>query len=320
MALSAVSCIQRGVTNLRANWELVLISWLQGFLTAFLALVGFAAPLGAMGFASFDWASASQVEWGEFLSQAAQLMNRGADSLLLLGVSLLVSCAIWLAAFLVYCFFQGGILGVLMSGDRQAPEGRLRGRQWFRTFSGQNLRGWGGRYLWRYFWLLNLMAAIGMLWVVMVVMVIGLTVLGGERWGATAAFGIGCGSSIPLAFGLILLLLWTNLAQIDLAREDSSVGKALRRSLNLVGRRLGAVTLVFLVALVLTIVLGGGISILSLVAGLLLPATGFGGWAGTVVQLGFSGIEMIAGSVVAVGFFASLVSLVRSEAAQEHPG
>jgi len=110
------------------------------------------------------------------------------------------------------------------------------------------------------------------------------------------------------------------LAQIDLAREDSSVGKALRRSLNLVGRRLGAVTLVFLVALVLTIVLGGGISILSLVAGLLLPATGFGGWAGTVVQLGFSGIEMIAGSVVAVGFFASLVSLVRSEAAQEHPG
>ena len=121
MALSAVSCIQRGITNLRANWELVFVSWLQGFLTAVLVLVGFAPPLGALGLASFDWAGATQVEWTEFLSQAGQLMNRGADSWLLLGASLLVSFAIWLAAFLVYCFCQGGILGVLMPGDRQAP-------------------------------------------------------------------------------------------------------------------------------------------------------------------------------------------------------
>jgi len=320
MALSAVSCIQRGVTNLRANWEVVFVSWFQGFLTAGLILVGFAPPLGVLGFSSFGRLATSEVEWTELLAEAGQLMNRGAEAWMLLGASLLVSFAIWLAAFLVYCFFQGGILGVLMTGDRQAPTGRSRGWQWFRTFSGRDLRGWGGRYLWRYFWLLNVMAAIGMLWVLIAAVVLGLTVLGGEQWGATAAFGIGCGSSIPLAFGLILVVLWTNLAQIDLAREDSSVGKALRRSLNLVGRRLGAVTLIFLVALVLAIVLGVGVSILSVAAGLFLPGTGAGSWAGTVLQLGLSGIEMIVGSVVAVGFSASLVSLVRSEATLEHPG
>jgi len=317
MALSAVSCLQRGVTNLRANWELVFVSWLQGLLTAGLILVGFAPPLGVLGFASFDWLATSEVEWTEFLAHAGELMNRGSDAWMLLGASLLVSSAIWLLAFLVYCFFQGGILGILMAGDRQAPDGRSRGWQWFRTFSGRDLRGWGGRFLWRYFWLLNLMAAIGMLWVLVVVVVFGLTVLGGEQWGAAAAFGIGCGSSIPLAFGAILLVLWTNLAQVDLAREDSRVGLALRRALNLVGRRLGAVTLIFLVALVLAIFLGVGVSILSVLAGLFLPETGVGAWAGTVVQLGLSGLEMIVGSVVAVGFSASLVSLVRSEAVLE---
>ena len=317
MALSAVSCLQRGVTNLRANWELVFVSWLQGLLTAGLILVGFAPPLGVLGFASFDWLATSEVEWTEFLAHAGELMNRGSDAWMLLGASLLVSSAIWLLAFLVYCFFQGGILGILMAGDRQAPDGRSRGWQWFRTFSGRDLRGWGGRFLWRYFWLLNLMAAIGMLWVLVVVVVFGLTVLGGEQWGGAAAFGIGCGSSIPLAFGAILLVLWTNLAQVDLAREDSRGGLALRRSLNLVGRRLGAVTLIFLVALVLAIFLGVGVSILSVLAGLFLPETGVGAWAGTVVQLGLSGLEMIVGSVVAVGFSASLVSLVRSEAVLE---
>ena len=320
MALSAVSCIQRGVTNLRANWELVFVSWLQGFLTAGLILVGCVPPLGVLGLASFDWLSASGVEWTEFLAQAGQLLNRGSDGWLLLGASLLVSCAIWLSAFLVYCFLQGGILGILMAGDRQAPDGRSHGWQWFRTFSGRDLRGWGGRYLWRYFWLLNSMAAIGMLWVLMVAVVIGLTVLGGEQWGAAAAFGIGCGGSIPLVFGLILVVLWANLAQVDLAREDSSVGLALRRSLNLVGRRLGAVVLVLLVAFLLAVVLGVGVSILSFVVAQFLPDTGFGGWAGTVVQLGLSGIEMIVGSVVALGFSAALVSLVRSEATQEQSG
>ena len=37
-------------------------------------------------------------------------------------------------AMLVHCYFQGGIYGVLMAGDRQAPAGKPRGSLWFRTF------------------------------------------------------------------------------------------------------------------------------------------------------------------------------------------
>ena len=83
---------------------------------------------------------------------------------------------------------------------------------------------------------------------------------------------------------------------------------------------MGAVTILFLVALVLAIVIGVGFSILSFASGLFLPETGSGHWAGMLVQLVLSGIEMILGSMVAIGLSASLVSLVRSEVALEHQG
>jgi hypothetical protein len=65
------------------------------------------------------------------------------------------------------------------------------------------------------------------------------------------------------------------------------------------------------------LVIGIGTSILSLASSLLLPEAGSSHGLGAVAQLGLSGLEMILGSLVAVGFSASLVSLVRSEAALE---
>jgi hypothetical protein len=317
MALSAVSCIQRGVTNLRANWELVIVSWLQGLLTSSLVIVGFVPPLAVLGLTNLDAWLRSGGDWQETLAQAGQLVNRGVDTWILLGAALVVSFAIWLMAFMVYCFFQGGILGVLMTGDRQAPEEIRHEKQWFRTFSGRDLRGWGGRYLWRYFWLLNLMAAFALLWLLLVGVAFGLTVLGAEQWGPAAAFGIGCGSSIPLVFGMVMIAMWASLAQADLAFEDSEVGTATRRSLSLLGRRLGAVSLIFLLAVVLGVLLGIGISSLSIASTLLLPDSGPGHWLGATVQLGLNVVELIVGSAVAIGFSASLVSLVRSEISRE---
>ena len=40
MKLSAFSCISRGLVNLRANWELIPVQLLQGFLVGLLILVG----------------------------------------------------------------------------------------------------------------------------------------------------------------------------------------------------------------------------------------------------------------------------------------
>ena len=317
MALSAVSCIQRGLTNLRANWELVIIASLQSLLTATLVVIGFAPPAAALGLGFMDLASSSEADWMELAAQVSELMSRGPESWLLLGASLLVSSAIWLMAFLVYCFFQGGVLGVLMTGDRQASAGTAPAWPWFRTYSGRDLRGWGGKYLWRYFWLLSLIAALSLVWLLLVMIVLGLTALGGEQWGTSAAFGIGCGGAIPIAFGLLLLVLWANLAQVDLAQEHSGVGTALRRSLSLLGRRLGAVVVIFLVALVLGVLIGVVISILSLLWDLLVPESGSGLWIGALVQFGFSAIEIIVGSVVTVGLSAAYVSLVRSEGSEE---
>ena len=43
MRLSAADCLRRGWTNLSANWELVVLQWLQSFVVVALLALG-AAP------------------------------------------------------------------------------------------------------------------------------------------------------------------------------------------------------------------------------------------------------------------------------------
>src|SRR5205823_6544581 len=73
--------------------------------------------------------------------------------------------------------------------------------------------------------------------------------VGGEVWGKPAVLGIALGGLLPLGFLFLVAGLWSHVAQADLAREGSGALAATRRGLTVLGRRLGAVTvLVFLVA------------------------------------------------------------------------
>src|SRR4051794_41353218 len=49
MRLSALDCLRRGWTNLSANWELVLLQWLEGALLAALLALGLFLPLLIVG-------------------------------------------------------------------------------------------------------------------------------------------------------------------------------------------------------------------------------------------------------------------------------
>ena len=234
MRLSAFGCLRRGWTNLSANWELVVIQWLESFLIALLLAAGLVLALASAGMNALALGGSTAHPIEQALRRLA-----GSPALPWAGVAL---AAVWLAALLLHCYFQAATYGVLAAADRQALPGPRRHRDFFRAFTLRDFLGWGGLYVWRYFGLLVLfwglllmMAMAGLLWLLF----LG---LGGATWGAPAAFGIGCGGALPLAFLALVLGLWLNVVQADLAREGAGLRAAARRGLDVLGRRLGAVS------------------------------------------------------------------------------
>lgn len=313
MPLSAVDCLHRGLFNLRANWELVLVQWLQVATTTVLSLVGLLPLLAVVGWASPE-ATAGSWEAARALDSWAELLSRGRQAWVLLVVSLVIASAIWLIAMVVFCYLQGGILGLLMAADRQAPPGRPSHWRGFRAFSLARLRGWAGRYVWRYFWLLQIFFLVALAWLLLPLAVAALTAWGQSRWGGPAAVGIGCGGALPVVFSLVLLAFWLNLAQADLARQESGVGTAAREALRILGRRFGAVGGIFGAAFLASLFVTLSAGMVSLITGL---GAGRSGISGIVASVISSLLQWMVGSAVGVAMVASLIGLVRSESRPE---
>jgi len=307
MRLSAADCLRRGWTNLAANWELVLLQWLQSLLVVILLALAVALPVVTLGADVLrSGRSAAQV-----LAVVAARLGRLSPAVLLAGVAML---AVWLLSVLVHSWFQAGAYGVLASAERQALPGRLRPRLLFRPFSLRDFPGWGALYLGRFFRLLVFFWALALpLSVAVLVWLVSLGV-GGEIWGKPAVLGLGCFGLLPLGFLFLVAGLWSRVAQADLAREGSGARAAARRGLTVLGRRLGAVALlVFLVA-------GAGMALallfvpVSAVPGLLLA--GAPGLRVFVVIVLFL-LQGIPGALLTLVLASSLVALVRSETLRE---
>lgn len=315
MRLSAVDCVQRGVASLRANWELVLVQLLQQILVGGIALAGLVPPLAVVGFglvgAIGEFEASNPLAWGRFLGPWLDALAANVPALVAAGVATLL---IWLAAFLVYCYFQGGIYGVLVAADRQAPPGAGGRSEWFRTYRFQDVRGWGARYLWRFFAFWNLVLALASLWLAVTVAWIALAVWGWKSWGGGAGIGIGCGGALPVVFGWVALGLWTNLASAALAEEDAGVVPASRLGLAVLGRRLGGVLLILLVFVAAAMAVGIVFAPLSLAFDFVLREQGAASLlAGAILTVAQSLIS----SLVGIGLVASLVALMRSERAAD---
>lgn len=302
MRLSAADCLLRGWTNLSANWELVVIQWLGSFLVLVLLALGLVLPLVILG---IDVLASQGVE--DVLRRLAELRPG-------LSMALVAMMAVWLLTLLLHCFFQAGAFGVLASGDRQALPGPRRNRLFFRTFSLRDFFGWGGLYVWRFlgvrvlFWgLVMALGAAVLFWLVF----LG---VGGSQWGSSAAFGIGCGGMLPLLFLALVLTLWFQVAQADLAREGSGVRTASRRGLHVLGRRLGAVAILFILFLGATIGLSIVFFPVTAVADALL--SGSPGWR-TLVRLVLFLLQSLPSTLLTMVLAGSLVALVRSETLAE---
>lgn len=315
MSLSAFDSVHRGFVNTRANWELIFFQWLQALLAGILIVVGLLPPLAAMGFARPTGMSSWPADWPSVLGGFSSVLQRGVDSWLLLAVSLVVTTAIWLVATMVYCFFQGGIYGVLSAADRQAPSGAARNSQWFRTFSSRDFRGWGSHFMWRFFWLFNLIVLVSTIWLVLPLLLVLGSVWSGEMWGGGAGFALGCAGAIPVGFTLLTLAFWGSLAQATLVGQDTSVGEAARSGLRILGRRLGTVLFIFVVVVFGSIVASIVVSALSVLVTLVLSR-----WevlkitADLLVWMIHWGIS----SAFGIALAAALIGLVRNESAGDH--
>jgi hypothetical protein len=314
MRLSAFDCLRRGWTNLAANWELVLLSWLQSFLVIALLALGIVLPLLILGMDLPGGRGAASAA-----AQMEEVTRRLAGLSPALLPALLALLAVWTLSLLLHCFFQAGVYGILTAADRQALPGSRRRRDFFRAFSLRDFAGWGALYVWRFFGALLLfwglafpLGLAALLWLVF-------TVAGGGRWGGPAALGIGCGGALPLGFLVLVTGLWFHLAQADLAREGSGVRTASRRGLAVLGRRLGAVSVLFLLALAAALALAAVFFLLSAVAdGLLsgapapvpIPMR-------ALVRFLLLLLQSLPNTLLAMVLAGALVALVRSETQSE---
>jgi len=308
--LPALDALGRGFANLRANRELVLVEFLGAIAILALCVAGLVPLLHLAGLtlrqlfalqatnpftaAPFD---PSRFDPARFLSPAAI----GPLSILALALSV---------ASLLWSWLQAGIFGILSAGERQAPPGPARPSSVFRTYRGRDFAGWANLFAWRFFLLLNLFGV----FLLVLIPLFGLFALAvglaGERAGAIAAVGVGCGGAIPLVFLLLSLAAAFGLAQADLAREASDVWRATRAGFRVLGRRLGGIVTLFglyLFAVVIVSVVFGAVD-LSLFVALRDRATGY-----AVAKVLLFGAQSIVSSVFRVAIAGTMVALVRHD-------
>jgi len=305
MRLSALDCLRRGWTNLSANWELVLLQWLEWLLLTLLMALGVFLSLLILG--------ASLLGEGSAAHRAEALARRLSDLSPALALALVAMLAVWLASLFLHSYFQAGAYGVLASADRQALPGPRRSKEFFRTFSLRDFLGWGGLYVWRYVGVLLLFGVLTFLLGGAVLLWLLFLGVGGAEWGSPAALGIGCGGALPMGFLALVLGLWVHLAQADLAREGSSVRAASRRGIAVLGQRLGTVIALFLLTLAAAFVLAVVFFPLGAAADSLLSGAPL---MRALVRFLLLLLQSLPNTLLAMVLAGALVALVRSETSE----
>ena len=249
MRLSALDSIQHGLLNLRANWQLVVVLFVQTLVVSAISLVGLVPIVLVLGFAFLRGVMSAFDSSG-----GGQLRERILEAGIPLILAFLAAGLIWTIAFVVYCYFQGGVLGTLAAGERRAISEGVRWQS-YREFSVNAFCKLAEGLTWPIFWLLNLFVLMGLAALTAFgVVAAGLFVLLREGSGAVQ-FVLGCSVFLVLVIAMILLAAWMQLALAEIVTGTRSALAAARRALGIAGRRFPGVALLFLLLFVASIVL-----------------------------------------------------------------
>jgi hypothetical protein len=134
------------------------------------------------------------------------------------------------------------------------------------------------------------------------------------RSGATAAFGVGCGGALPVAFGLFAVFAATLLGQADLPGAESRTLRSVRLGFHVLGRRLGAA--IGLVVLLFTAAIALGVAFTMADLGLAF-ALGASPSISISLRIALFLAQLLASSWLNLAFAGAFLALLRSERAIE---
>jgi len=304
--LGALEALGRGISNVRANWEVVAVATAGSLASIALLVLALVPWLSAFGVGVRDLFGARRPGLAGVLGAAAggldprQLVARlGAGAIALLLALLLGS--------VLYAWYYAGMVGVLVAGDAQAPAGAHRAAGLFRTWSWRFFLSEATRLTWK---MLVYLSVILTLLGVAVILALALLLLAAEMVhgrGAVPAAAIGCGGMLPLLFAMLAIWGAGCVGLGELARPGSSVGSAVRLGFQVFGARLGAclaLLALFVVASLAVAIVCGSFELLFASAGLARRA---------VVEVAALVVQAAAGALLGSVFMASCVALLRSE-------
>ena len=309
MRLSAIDCVTRGVSNLRANWELVLIQLVQAVACSVIALIGLIIVAVAVG-ASALFKLSDGLDWQRLFTELERLgelsTSWGLLAIVLAGVMILAALL-----GLTYSWFQAGTFLTLMGGERQAPP--QPGIDWrsFRTFSARSFGGWASQGCWRLFAFKGLVSLVAFVFFsLMLALAVVLVTWSAVDLDSVGSLVAGCLLLLPIIPIVVLLYIWSTLGSALLARPEIGVLSAARLALAFLGRRFGTCLLIVLLFLGANFGLGLVFSVLSQGMALVL-AQSVG--ATVSVQILLAIAQSLVSSLAAIAFFAAVVALVRDE-------
>ncbi|HVR43477.1 MAG TPA: hypothetical protein VMS56_08530 [Thermoanaerobaculia bacterium] len=286
---------RRGLENVLANWPLVLIRIVEGLATLLAVVMILVAAIAPITIAGLSGASMTEIL--ESPQALEELMGRFSP-LLILYLFVVITVAMVIAV-LIHAWVQGGVVGCYVIGDRRAPETGW-GREHFRAFTPELWWGEARRLGWRFFWIYNVIwGAFSLLLLAPLLVILVVMLLLRE---SPAAIVVGCAGIAGVTLVAILLgiatFIWSQLVLIECAAADLGVLQSIRRSREVLARKLLPVVMV-----------GAIFFAISMAVGFVIAGIAFGiGAVGSVpgLDLAFLPIRIL------ISLFNSLVSTILS--------
>lgn len=312
MRISAIDALQRGLLNLRANPMLAVWQVVQNVLIGIIVLAGLMPLVLALG------AGAARVLWSASRSwdpsqnaELEDLMANAIEQWPLLLAALAAAFAVWTVAFLVYCWMQAGILSQLAAGDERAGGAARPAVADFKVYSRADFARAAASRIWKLFWLINLVAIVGLviLFLVILFLSLGLT-LTGDSPNLGLAFVVGCLLVLVTFVVFFFLFAWTGVAKAELVVGDRGVMEAFRRSFFLLWRRIGGVLLLLVLFIAASMALG----VIFIPVSLLLDVATADSFSSQIVaQVALTLFQTPFNAVLTLVLSAAMVALVRGE-------
>ncbi len=310
--LSTFDALGRGSANARANFELIVASFVGTLILVAIVLAAIVPWMATIGLdASWLWGDTKLPDdlpalW-RLASSPAELLARIGSVILSLTVALTL-------ASIVFCWYFGGILGVLVAADAQAPAGAGRESILFRAWSRDLFFQEARRLVWKVMLYYSLFGAIWFFVALLCGGAVAAAVLIGAQAGVGAGFAVGCGALLPLLFVLFAVLAAMQIGVADLPRHGSGARAATRAGFTVLGRRLGASLLIVVFFFVASAILAAGFTTVEIVVDLALSAVPL---LALALRCVLFGVQLFVGAALNIAAAASFVALLRNELATD---